>query len=152
MAFVLQDSTAGTGALGGGGDELGVGGIGGPGLALTFNLYAGSGVGAGFSSTVSGTLSQGTYQSLSPVALNNDDPKNIVITYNAAVQTLTEQVTDTDANATQTLTDTGVNLNALFGGNSAYLGFTGATGGAASTQTIGNFSFQSSSGSPRQRR
>jgi fibronectin-binding autotransporter adhesin len=142
-AFVLQ--AAGDTALGGGGGGLGVSGIAGPGLVLSFNIYQPSSVGAGFFAAASGTLSpnSGSYESVSPVTLNNADPKYVVISYNAAAQTLTEQLTDPTASpiATTTLTYTGVNLGSIFGGQTAYVGFTGGSGGATATQTISNFRF-----------
>ncbi|MGO9913725.1 MAG: beta strand repeat-containing protein [Isosphaeraceae bacterium] len=151
VAFVLQGSAAGASALGGTGGELGVSGIGGPGLAVTFNIFQPNKVGTGFSSTTTGTLTQGTpYQSVSPVVLNNSDPKNINLTYNAAAETITETLTDLVTGATNVgspIIIPNVNLAALFGGNTAYVGFTGASGGATATQKISNFSFQTEPGS-----
>ncbi len=143
VAFVLQHSdTFLYYALGGTGGGLGVSGIPGPGLVLSFNVYEPSGVGAGFFADATGSLSQnsGSYQSVSPVVLNNSDPKDVVISYDAAIDTLTEQLTDTDTHATKILTYS-VNLGSIFGGEPAFVGFTGGSGGSTATQKIGNFSF-----------
>ena len=60
---MLQDSSFGATALGNIGGGLGVAGISGPGVAVTFNIYEPNTVGTGFSSTVNGTLSQGNLTS-----------------------------------------------------------------------------------------
>ena len=144
VAFVLQDSAAGDMALGGAGGGLGVSGIAGPGLVLSFNIYQPATVGIGYFAASSGSLSQnnGSYQPVSAVTLNNADPKNIVLSYNAAAETITETLTDlvTNAtNATSPIVINNVNLATIFGLNPAYVGFTGALGGATATQTISNF-------------
>ena len=151
VAFVLQGSSAGTSALGGQGGSLGVAGISGPALAVTFNLYPpAGGAGTGFSSTVTGTLTNGMqsgiYTSTSPVALNNGDAKFIVLTYNPSTESITEQLTDDITKATDTITIPNVNIAAIFGGNSAYVGFTGASGGSTATQTIQGFSLLTTPG------
>ncbi len=155
MAFVLQASSAGASALGGQGGSLGAAGIGGPGLAVTFNFYQppnGYSAGTGFSSAVSGGalsngMQSGNYTSTGSVALNNADPKLIVLTYNPSTESITEKLTDTTTNATATVTIPNVNLAAIFGAGPAYVGFTGASGGGVATQTIGGFSFQTTPGS-----
>ena len=140
VAFVLQASPSGASALGGQGGNLGVAGISGPGLAVEFSVYAG---GTGFSSaTAGGTLSAGTYEGTGSVNLQNADPKQVVLTYNASTESITKQITDTTTSATATITIPNVNLAAIFGGSPAYVGFTGASGEYTATQTISNFSFQ----------
>ena len=78
--------------------------------------------------------------------MNNADPKQIVLTYNPSTETITETITDTTNNATATVTIPNVNLAAILGGNLAYVGFTGASGGLTATQTISNFNIQTTSG------
>jgi autotransporter-associated beta strand protein len=102
--------------------------------AVEFNIYS---VGTGFGTN--GTIT--TNQSVSPVSLASGDPIQINLSYNPSAQTLTEVLTDTSNSNTKTITYTGVNFNTILGGTTGYIGFTGGTGGAYSTQTISNFSF-----------
>lgn len=92
--------------------------------------------------TLSNGMQSGSYTSTGSVDLNNADQKYIVLTYNPSTETIIEQLTDDTTNATATVTIPNVNLAAIFGGNSAYVGFTGASGGSTATQTISNFAFQ----------
>ena len=142
VAFVLQNSTARASALGGTGGGLGYGANGGIGgisnsIAVALNIY--SGVGVGTNRFTSGSI--GTYNPTSPVTLNDGNAQNITLIYNAAAQTLSETITDQAAGQTFATTYTGVSLSSIIGGGTAYVGFTGGTGGSTSTQTISNFSF-----------
>ena len=92
--------------------------------------------------------STGTYNTTTPVNVASGDPINVTLVYDAAAETLTEflaEDTTTGSVYTYTHTYTGIDLAATLGGSTAILGFTGGTGGAASTQTISNFSFTSQS-------
>ena len=60
------------------------------------------------------------------------------MTYNGA--TLTVVITDTVTNASATQTYT-VNIPAVIGGPTAYVGFTGGTGGSTAIQDILNWSY-----------
>ena len=140
VAFVLQNE--GPTALGGTGGGLGYGANGGIGgisnsIAVALNIYSGDG--AGTNRFTNGSI--GTYNSTSPVTLNDGDAQNITLIYNAAAQTLSETITDQAAGQTFATTYTGVSLTSIIGGGTAYVGFTGGTGGSTSTQTISNFSF-----------
>ena len=75
------------------------------------------------------------------VDLTSGDPINVVLSFNSQTQTLTEYLSDQVADDSFTTTYTGINLPAILGSNSAYMGFTGATGGADSVQTITGFSY-----------
>ncbi len=96
VAFVLQQATgsskggSGASALGGTGGSLGYTGISGPSLAVALNLYSNSTGGAGTSFTLNGGTTT-PYQPVSPVNLDNNDPKNILISYIAANQILMER-------------------------------------------------------------
>ena len=133
-AFVLQ--SIGPTALGGTGGYLGYYGITSS-LAVALNIYSGHPIGTAL--YTNGNVSFG-YQPVSPVVLNSGDPINVELDYSASTQTLTEVLTDASNNNTDTVTFTGVDVSSLVG-NSAYVGFTGATGGDTSTQRISNFSF-----------
>jgi hypothetical protein len=60
------------------------------------------------------------------------------LVYNGTVLTMT--ITDTVTNAVYTTSFT-VNIPTAVGGNTAYVGFTGGTGGAASTQKVLTWSY-----------
>ena len=148
FAFVLQDSSAGTFALGGAGGSLGYGSalsIGGgtvisPSAAVEFNLYSGHTQGTNFATDgITGDYgSTGHYNSTGNVAFWNGDAMQVQLTYNGNV--LTETLTDLVNDATYSASYT-VNLAQILGSDVAYVGFTAANGGATSTQTISNFTF-----------
>jgi autotransporter-associated beta strand protein len=144
ITFVLQNSAAGTSALGGDGNGLGYNGMGGPSLAVALNIYSPNGIGTSLSTNAGtgGSTLNRAYQSVSPVVLNNSNPKNVTLTYNAADQTLYEYLTEQNTSNTKAILYTGVNLSSIFGGNTAYVGFTGADGDATATQRISNFTYE----------
>ena len=72
------------------------------------------------------------------VNLHSGDIFNAQMAYNGA--TLTVVITDTVTNATATQTYT-VNIPAIVGGPTAYVGFTGASGGATAIQQILSWSY-----------
>ena len=72
------------------------------------------------------------------INLHSGDIFNAQLTYNGA--TLTVVITDTVTNATATQTYT-VNIPAIVGGPTAYVGFTGGSGGATAIQQILNWSY-----------
>ncbi len=145
IAFVIQDATSsssggsGTKALGNAGGNLGYSGIVGPSLAVDFSIYSGTTIGT--SRSTDGTIASYMSLSGSSVTLNDSSQKVVTLVYNAAAQTLTETIVEVNTNNPFTYTYTGVNLNSLFGGSTAYIGFTGASGAATATQQISNFSF-----------
>ena len=147
MAFILQNSSAGTNALGRDGSSLGYGALentsGGaaisPSVAVEFNVYGGNGAGTAFA-TNGGVLG---YTPTGDVAFWNGDEIQAVISYNGTV--LTETLTDLLNGATYTASET-IDIASVLGSNTAYVGFSAATGGAASTQVVSNFSF--SNGGP----
>jgi hypothetical protein len=141
MAFILQNSSAGVHALGGDGSSLGYGALantGGtvisPSAAVEFNVYSGHPPGTAFA-TNGGT---GNYHSTGNVAFWNGDQIQAVISYNGSV--LTETLTDLVNGATYTANYT-VDLASVLGSKTAYVGFSAATGGGTSTQTVSNFTF-----------
>lgn len=143
MAFILQRDTRGTAALGGNGGNLGYGGIT-PSVGAEFNLYGPNAV--GISLQTNGTIAAGgTYTPTAPVNLVSGDPIAVTINYNANTLTWTETLTDATANTTYSQ-QFSVDLAGTIAANTAFVGFSGGTGGAASTQQISNFSFGSPSG------
>ena len=140
VTFCLQNTAAGTSALGAGGGGMAYRGITNS-AAVAFNIYNGHTV--GYCYTTNGTLADGNtpagFTAPTPVAIASGDPINVSLSYDGNILTLTLK----DANNSNTYT-VGINVGQLWntvGGDTAYVGFTGATGGVASTQTVSNFSF-----------
>jgi len=124
----------GPAAIGGAGGGLGYSGIA-PSAALEMDIYAGSTPGIAF--RTNGTTG-GPYSSTAPVSLPSGHPINCAISYDGTTAVLS--MTDTVAGTSFTTNYT-ANLPSLVGGNMAYVGFTGASGGAASFEQISNFVF-----------
>ncbi|MES2789351.1 MAG: hypothetical protein V4719_07000 [Planctomycetota bacterium] len=132
--FVLQNQ--GTSALGGDAGSLGYSGITSA-VGYQINVYNGHTIGTNFVTT----STTGTYNATGEVNVASGNPILIQLSYNSSAQTVTETLTDTVTGATYTHTYTGLNLAAAVGGQTAYVGFTGGTGGGESTQTISNFEY-----------
>ncbi|MGA2706750.1 MAG: hypothetical protein ABSH35_37545, partial [Isosphaeraceae bacterium] len=137
IALVLQNDPKGTTAIGAGWGSLGYLGIQ-KSVAYEIDDYT---VGTNFVTTGS----TGTYNSTGSIYVASGDPIKVTLVYDAAAETLTEFLADTTTGSVYTHTYTGIDLAATLGGSTALLGFTGGTGGAASLQTISNFSFTSQS-------
>jgi autotransporter-associated beta strand protein len=146
VAFVLQNAPQGAAALGGGGGAKGYGGIA-KSAAVLFNIFTGgtpAGV-IGSALTAGGANpADSTFISSSPVNIASGNPINVTVVYNPVTQTLTVTLVEQGTTNTSSVSLSGVNLATLVSGNSAFVGFTGATGGANAVQTISNFSFTES--------
>jgi hypothetical protein len=138
VTFCIQTAPAGAAAVGGGGGGLGYSGLT-PSVAVAMNIYAPNTRGIGFP-VQGGTLpaaGTGAYSPILPVGLgDNADPIQVTLAY--ANNVLSATFRDTTTGATFT-TNTTVNIPAIVGAQTAYVGFTGADGGVASTQIIQNF-------------
>jgi Legume lectin domain/Chitobiase/beta-hexosaminidase C-terminal domain/Fn3 associated len=146
MTFTIQNSAAGAGALGLDGGNLGYGGgtsgIG-KSIAIKFDIYSNSG---------EGTDSTGLYQNgaapilpsidmtSSGVILLSGDTIAAHMVYNGT--TLTMTLTDAIVNKTFTQAWT-VNIPSIVGGNLAYIGFTGGSGGGSSSQKVESWTLTS---------
>ena len=115
-----------------------------PSAALVWNLWAGDVGGVGIQFGIDGNTPDGPnwtlpYGSTAPVNIDSSDPINVQLYYGQNL--LTVWMTDATAGTTFTTSYNVPDLSAIVGGNSALVGFTGATGGFASIQTISDFVF-----------
>lgn len=133
-AFVMQNSSAGTAAVGGAGGGLGFSGIS-PSAAVLFNIYQSPGIGFGTNG-----VRAGNYGGTSPVNIANGNPIGVKLTY--AEPNLQVELTDQATQATFSTNLVVGSLPALVGGETAYVGFSGADGASVSTQTISDFSYK----------
>src|SRR5205823_3304495 len=104
---------AGSAALGGSGGAKGYGGIT-PSLAIALNIYTGAGAPVGTSLGLNGVIGAPPI-AVAPVAAAGGNPIRFDISYDATAQTITQVLTDTVANTTNTQTYTGVNLQTQLG-------------------------------------
>ena len=139
--FALQNSPLGPIALGGAGGSLGFAGIS-PSVGLEMDVYAGSTNGIAF--RVNG-VTGGPYSPTGPVNLAGGNPINCTVAYDGTTATLT--MLDAVAGTSFTTNYT-ADLPSLLGQNTAYVGFTGASGGVASFIQISNFTFANGSAVP----
>jgi len=138
-AFCIQNDPRGTSALGGGGGSLGVSGIT-PSAELEFNVYGPNTVGYAFLTGGATGAGGGVYQAPGHVNVASGDPIKVVLNYANGI--LAMSFTDA-VNGTNFSTAVNVDLPGTVGGETAYVGFTGADGGVSSSQIITNFSFVS---------
>ena len=110
-------------------------------LAVKFDIY--NNAGEGNNST--GMYTNGAKPTVpavtiptSTIVLRSGDVIQALLTYNGTTLTLSLTDTVTNKSFTQAFT---VNIPQTVGGNTAYVGFTGGTGGSGATQNILNWSF-----------
>jgi hypothetical protein len=135
ITFMIQG--VGTGAMGGGGGSLGASGIT-PSVDLALNIYHGT---TPPGPAIGWNLNGGsaTPTATAPLVLDNGShPIKVVIYYDGT--TAKAWLTDATAGTAAPVISTVANIPAAVG-NPAYVGFTGATGGAQAAQEISNFSF-----------
>ena len=146
MTFTIQNASQSVVAMGGNGYQLGYQGIGNS-AAIKFDLYNSSGEGPdstglylnGASPTVPAIDLRTT-----GINLHSGDVMAVHLTYLGT--TLTMKITDTVTLASWSTSWT-VNLPTSIGSNTAYVGFTAATGGLTATQAVLSWTFASSAGS-----
>jgi hypothetical protein len=138
--FVIQNNAAGSAAIGGGGGSLGVSGLT-QSAELEFNIYTGNAYGGiGFGFATNGTLVNVT-SPYPPIDIASGNPIYVTLAYvNGLVSLTLVETNDAGGNYTNSYTIP-VNLPQTVGGNTAYVGFTGASGGTGSDQTVSDFNF-----------
>jgi hypothetical protein len=133
-------------ALGAAGGGLGYGGIANS-AALGFNIYNPNGRGTGFltnGNSLSGFEGFGSVNVVnSTTPANPANPINFSLSYSVTSGILTQTLSE--QNTTNTVTRRFVigNIAPIFPAGTAYVGFTGGTGGEKATQTLSNFTFTS---------
>jgi hypothetical protein len=140
FTFTIQNGPHGLSSLGGNGSGLGYYDITNS-VAVAFNLYDSSVANAQYVGVYTGgVFPQGNSVSLvgSAVNLHSGDPFHVHIVYNGTTMTVTLTDNTTAATITENFT---VNVVASVGSSSAWVGFTGATGGLTSTQNILDWTF-----------
>jgi hypothetical protein len=138
MAFVIQN--VGTTALGGTGGALGYAGINNS-VAVKFDLYDNAGEGTdstGLYTDGANPFTPAEDMTSSGVNLHSGDTMSVQMTYNGT--TLTMTITDTVTKKSFTYS-WAVNIPSVVGGNTAYVGFSGGTGGETAIQDIVTWQF-----------
>jgi hypothetical protein len=141
ITFTLQNAAAGTAALGGSGGGLGYSGIKNS-ASVQLNLATFLDTPGTVLNTQGKTGQNGgnAYLPTAPVNLKSTHPILVTLSYNNATTRLTETLVDltTKDAFTTSYVD---NLMTEVGGNTAFIGLTGATGAGTSTQTVTDFAF-----------
>ncbi len=140
LTFTIQN--VGPTALGYSGGGLGYGGIG-KSVAVKFDLY--NNVGEGADSTgiyIDGAMPAVPSVNLSGTGINlhSGDPMSVHMTYDGTYLTVT--LTD-DATLAMWSDDAAVNIPSAVGGTTAYVGFTGGTGGLTANQKVTSWTYVS---------
>jgi hypothetical protein len=107
-------------------------------LAVIFDLYDGSGNLTGLYTNGANPVGSSIDMSSSGMSLHSGNPLNVTLAYNGTTLTLT--ITDSKTKATFSK-GWAINIPSTVGGNTAYVGFTGATGGLTALQNVTSWTF-----------
>lgn len=143
ITFTLQNAPAGAAALGAAGGALGMSGITNS-VSVKFDLYNNNGEGDDSTGIYTGGVEPFTPAvdlTSSGIDLHSGDTMAVHIAYDGTNLTMT--ITDAVVNATFTQSWP-INIPAAIGGNLAFAGFTGGTGGLSASQKIESWTFVSS--------
>jgi len=138
--FTIQNAPAGANALGGNSAGLGYQGITNS-VAVKFNFYNYENEGndsTGFYTNGEPPLTPSIDISPSGIELNSDDLIQATLLYDGTTLTLT--LFDPVVNKTFT-TSQAINIPQVVGGNTAYVGFTGGSGGLSASQKIASWTY-----------
>ncbi|HXN99563.1 MAG TPA: chitobiase/beta-hexosaminidase C-terminal domain-containing protein, partial [Candidatus Acidoferrales bacterium] len=148
ITFTIQNSSAGASALGPAGGGLGYGPDtpgGSPGIsnsvAVKYDLFSNQGEGTdstGLYTNGASPTTPATDMTPSGVILSSGDTMAVHITYNGTILAMT--ITDSSVNKTFK-TSWPINIPQTIGGNTAFVGFTGGTGGLTASQKIETWTF-----------
>ena len=143
LCFVIEAS--GATAVGGAGGNLGYAGLTGPlstnSLCIAFDLYnsaAATEISNTGLFTNGASPAGGAGSAAGSLSFQSGDVMSVQMNYNGT--TLTMQITDTVTNATYSTSFT-VNIPSVVGGSTAYVGFTGGTGGLTAIQDIVSWTY-----------
>lgn len=153
FTFVIQSSDAGTAAIGGAGGALGYAGFGqiGESLAIAFDTWQGAEDTGDNQITVlrNGNAVAKLANVAAPFDLNGTaDQRHAWIDYNGGTNLLSVFLSETGVKPATALLTLTVDLPALVD-DTAYIGFTGATGGLTNQHEITGWSFSSSASAPQ---
>lgn len=143
VAFVVQNSAAGPYALGSGGGGVGAAGTS-PSVDLVLDIYSGAPGGTGINWTTNGLTAEdggAANTGTGSVNINSLDPINVNIMYDPIAGEIRVKLVDATTSATFSTSYQVGDLASTLGGDSAYIGFAGATGGSYAGQSVSNFSF-----------
>jgi hypothetical protein len=142
MTFTIQNSPSNVNALGGNGASLGYAPLASS-VAIKFDLFSNAGEGPDSTGLyLNGATPTTPFVDLSssPINLHSGDVMAVHLVYNGT--TLTMTITDNTTGGTYTNSWT-VNIPSTVGSNTAYVGFTGATGGQTAIQKVLTWSYAS---------
>jgi hypothetical protein len=114
-------------------------------VAVIFDLYDGSGDLTGLYTNGAMPTGSSIDMSSSGLSLHSGNPLNVSLTYDGT--TLSLKITDSKTNASFSHSWP-INIPATVGGSTAYVGFTGATGGLTAVQDVVSWTYITSSGQP----
>jgi hypothetical protein len=113
--------------------------------AIAFNVFSGHQGRTDFLfNDVTGNVKNpgGNYLDTSPVEPKLGNPILVTVTYDNTSMNLVETLTDTVTGDTFTQTYPGIDLPGIVGDTTAYVGFTGGTGGATAVQIFSGFTYK----------
>jgi hypothetical protein len=142
MTFALQADPRGAGALGGGGGAVGYEGIT-HSLAVRFDIWDGNSHNPHHTLTTlyrNGVIDNSGEIDMNSAGINflSNDPMRVDLSYDGITKVLNETVRDLKTGAVFS-TNYNVDLRATIGSDTAYVGFTGGTGGASAVQDVTNW-------------
>jgi hypothetical protein len=114
-------------------------------VAIKFDLYTSPGNTTGLYTNGANPVSGSSQIGITGVNLNSGHPLNVSLTYNGT--TLAMNITDTVTKGVFSHSWP-INIPSTVGGNTAYVGFTGATGGQFANQYVSSWTYSTSSTAP----